>query len=129
MRRRLRKFLPIVMLALAVQILAPIAACWAAGIATSDPLAALGAAAICHDAAGAAGNQADQPDQTGHHAHDGACAMCCLAHAGASLDTPNIIIAVPHRHALRVVWHSVAAELRDSRSSGHAQARGPPRLT
>ena len=129
MRRRLRKFLPIVMLALTVQILAPIAACWAAGIAASDPLASLGAAAICHDANGVAGNQADQPDQTGHHAHDGACAMCCLAHAGASMDTPNTIIAAPYRHALRVLWHDVTPQLRDSRSSGHAQARGPPRLT
>ena len=129
MRRRLRKFLPIVMLALAVQILAPIAACWAAGIAASDPLASLGAAAICHDAGGAAGDQADQSDQNGHHAHDGACAMCCLAHAGASMDTPNTIIAAPYRHALRVVWHDVTPQLRDSRSSGHAQARGPPRLT
>jgi len=129
MRRRLRKFLPIVMLALAVQILAPIAACWAAGIAASDPLAALGAAAICHDANGVAGNQAGQPDQTGHHAHDGACALCCLGHASASLDTPNTAMAAPYRHPLRVVWHDVTPQLRDSRSSGHAQARGPPRLT
>jgi hypothetical protein len=126
MRRRLRKFLPIVMLALAVQILAPIAACWAAGIAASDPL---GAAAICHDASGAAGNQADQPDQTGHHAHDGACAMCCLAHAGASLDTPNTVIAAPYRHPLRVVWQDVTRQLRDARSSGHAQARAPPSIS
>jgi hypothetical protein len=129
MRRRLRKFLPIVMLALAVQILAPIAACWAAGIAASDPLAALGAAAICHDAGGGAGNQADQPDQTGHHAHDGACAMCCLAHAGASLDTPNTAIVAPYRHPLRVDWQDVARQLRDARSSGHAQARAPPSIS
>ena len=122
MRRRLRKFLPIVMLALAVQILAPIAACWAAGIAASDPL---GAAAICHDAGGA-GNQADPSDRTGHRAHDGACALCCLGHAGASMDTPNTIAAVPYRHSLRVVWRDVVAELRDARSSGHAQARAPP---
>ena len=38
MRRRLKNFLPIVLIALAVQIVAPIAACWAAGIAASDPL-------------------------------------------------------------------------------------------
>lgn len=129
MRRRLRKFLPIVMLALAVQILAPIAACWAAGIAASDPLAALGAAAICHDANGVAGNQADQPDQTGHHAHDGACALCCLGHASASLDTPSTAMAIPYRHPLRVVWQDVTPQLRDSRSSGHAQARAPPAIS
>ena len=38
MRRRLRNFIPIVLMALAVQILAPIGACWAASIAASDPL-------------------------------------------------------------------------------------------
>ncbi|HEY3678961.1 MAG TPA: DUF2946 domain-containing protein [Bradyrhizobium sp.] len=128
MRRRLRKFLPIVMLALAVQILAPIAACWATGIAVSDPLAALGAAAICH-ASGEADNQANQPDQSGHHAHDGACALCCLAHAGASMDTPKTVSAEPFRHSLRVVWHDVASELRDSRTGGHPQARGPPSIS
>ena len=129
MRRRLREFLPIVMLALAVQILAPIAACWAAGIAASDPLAALGAAAICHDASGGAGNPTDQPDQTGHHAHDGACALCCLVHAGAALDAPDTIVAIPYRHPLRVVWQDVTRQLRDSRSSGHSQARAPPSIS
>ncbi|HEX3991285.1 MAG TPA: DUF2946 domain-containing protein [Acetobacteraceae bacterium] len=126
MRRRLRKFLPIVMLALAVQILAPIAACWAAGVAVSDPL---GAAAICHDVGGQADNQGNQPDQSGRHAHDGTCALCCLAHAGASMDTPKTATAEPFRHSLRVVWHDVASELRDSHTSGHAQARGPPSIS
>jgi len=123
MRRRLRKFLPIVMLALSVQILAPIAACWAAGIAASDPL---GAAAICHTAGSETDNPANQPDQTGHHGQGSACALCCLAHAGTSLDTPSTIIAAPYRHSLRVLWQDVALELRDSRTSGHAQARAPP---
>ena len=45
MRRRLRKFFPIVLIALTVQIFAPIGACWAASIAASDPLHA---AIICH---------------------------------------------------------------------------------
>ena len=129
MRRRLRKFLPIVMLALAVQILAPIAACWAAGIVVSDPLAALGAAAICHDTSGQVDNQANRPDQSGHYAHDGACALCCLAHAGASMDMPKTANAEPFRHSLRVVWRNVAPELRDSRTSGHTQARGPPSIS
>jgi hypothetical protein len=126
MRRRLRKFLPIVLIALAVQILAPIAACWAAGIAAADPSAG---AAICHDASGQAGNQTDQPDPPGHRAHDSACGLCCLAHAGTALDTPTTAVAVPYRHALRVVWHDVALELRDSRTGGHAQARGPPSIS
>ena len=62
--RRLKNFLPIVLIALAVQIFAPIGACWAASIAASDPLAG---AVICHgDGAPGAG----QTDQTGHRAHD-----------------------------------------------------------
>ena len=60
MRRRLRNFLPIVLIALMVQILAPIAACWAASIAASDPLHA---AIICQDAA-----STDGPDRPGRSA-------------------------------------------------------------
>ena len=126
MRRRLRKFLPIVMLAVAVQILTPIAACWAAGIAASDPLAV---ATICHDTAGPPDNQADQPGHTGNPVHDGACALCCLAHAGTSLDTPATTAVEPYRHPLRVVWQDVTSELQDSRGGGHAQARGPPAIS
>ena len=51
MRRRLGKFLPIVLIAVLVQIFAPIGATWATSIALSDPLRA---AAICH------GNAASQ---------------------------------------------------------------------
>jgi hypothetical protein len=114
-------------LALVVQILAPIAACWAAGIVASDPLRDFGAAAICHG-----GGQADhQPGPTGDHIHDGACALCCAAaHAGTSPDTPSATtVAEPSRHSLRVVWQDIASELRDSRTSGHAQARAPPTIS
>jgi len=91
MRRRLRKFLPIVLIALTVQIFAPIAACWAASIAASDPL---GAALIC---SGGGGSAAGHTGQTGdRRVHDGACSICCVAHAGASADTPQIaVLAVP----------------------------------
>jgi hypothetical protein len=128
MRRRLRKFLPIVLIALMVQILAPIGACWAASIAASDPLAA---ATICRDGAAAASGQADsQTDQSGgHHMHDGACCMACGSHAPASIDTPHTAIAVPYRHILRVVWHDTALTLAAFRSGAHAQARAPPSIS
>jgi Protein of unknown function (DUF2946) len=123
MRRRLRKFLPIVLIALAVQILAPIAACWAAVIAVSDPLHA---AVICHDDAAQTGNPVDQTG--GPRAHDGACSLCCAVHAGASLDAPQTAAAIPSRQSLRVVWREVAPELLGSRAGSHAQARAPPQL-
>lgn len=124
MRRRLRNLLPIVLIALTVQILAPIGACWAASIAASDPLHA---APIC---SGGMASATDQTDQTGEHrAHDGACAMCCVAHAGGSLDTPQATFASPLRLPDRVVWLDAVPDLFGSRTGSHAQARAPPLLT
>jgi Protein of unknown function (DUF2946) len=126
MRRRVGKFLPIVLIALMVQIFAPIGATWAASIAASDPLHA---AVICHG--DAAQGQTDQSGQTGQpRAHDGACSMCCLAHAGASVDTPQTAaVASLYRHAERVVWRDATPDLFGSRTGSHAQARAPPLLT
>jgi hypothetical protein len=107
-----------------VQILAPIAACWAAGIAVSDPLAA---AVICHDHTAQAGGGSDQP--AGHHAHDGSCSLCCAAHAAASADTPRTTIAAPYRSALRVLWHDAAVTLPGCQTGSHAQARAPPSIS
>ena len=123
MRRRVGRFLPIVLVAMMVQIFAPIGATWAASIAVSDPLQA---APICHG--DAAQGQADQSGHTGQpRAHDGACSMCCLAHAGASLDTPHMaVVTVPCRHADRVLWREAAPDLFASRTGSHAQARAPP---
>ena len=128
MRRRLRKFLPIVLIALTVQILAPIAACWAASIAASDPLHA---AVICHDTASIQGQTSNQGDQTGQPgAHDGCCSVCGVAHAGALLDTPQTsAVAAPYFQFKRVVWFDTAPDLFGSRTGSNAQARAPPQLT
>ena len=124
MRQRLQTYLPAFLLALMMQIIAPIGASWAMASALSDPLAAFGSAAICH----IAGEKTDsQSDQTSHHVRDGACALCCLvAHAGASLDTSKIAVAVPYRSSLAVIWHKAAQNLRDSETGRHAKARAPP---
>jgi hypothetical protein len=122
MRRRFAKFLPIVLIALAVQILAPIGACWAAAVAVSDPLLAT---EICHsDPASIAG----QTDQSGEHrGHDGACSICCAAQAGASVDTPQAVsVAGPYRDVARVVWRDHSLALSKFRSGSNAQARAPP---
>jgi Protein of unknown function (DUF2946) len=122
MRRRLEKFLPIVLIALMVQILAPIGACWAAALAASDPLTA---AEICYTDPGQGSGAGDQSGQ--HHAHDGACAICCAAQASAALETPQpTIIAAPYRDAAAVVWHQQAEDLRLSRVGSNTQARAPP---
>jgi hypothetical protein len=120
MRRRLWKFLPIVLMALAVQIFAPIGACWAASIAASDPLYG---APICSGDVSGSGHT----DQTGgQHAHDGACSQCCTAQAAASLDAPQNAVATPWRQSVAVVWFDGAPDLFSSRTGAHAQARAPP---
>ena len=99
MRRRFAKFLPIVLIALAVQILAPIGACWAAAVAVSDPLLA---AEICHSDPASVSGQTDQSGE--HRGHDGACSICCAAQAGASVDTLQAVtVAAPYRDVARVV--------------------------
>jgi hypothetical protein len=129
MRRRLQKFLPIVLIALVVQILAPIAACWAAGIAASDPLgSALGSAFICHDTAVGSPAQSDQGGD--HRSHKGACSICCIAQAATVVDTPQqMVVTAPYRQPTLVIWRDQAPDLPGARAGFIAQARAPPQLT
>ncbi|MEK9281431.1 MULTISPECIES: DUF2946 domain-containing protein [unclassified Bradyrhizobium] len=125
MRARLQKFLPIVLIALVMQVLAPIAACWAAGQAVADPL---GTAVICHSTSE---QGAGLDDQTGAPAgHAGACALCCLAQANASLDSPlQATFSIPFRHAESLVWHDAADHLAAPDRGSTAQARAPPQFS
>ena len=120
MRRRLGKFLPIVLIAVLVQIFAPIAATWAASIAASDPLHA---AAICHGNAASVPNSSDQSGQP--RAHD-CCSVCNVVHTGGPVDAPQAGVTTPWRHAVRVAWLAMAPDLFSSRAGSHAQARAPP---
>lgn len=124
MRARLQKFLPLVLLALAMQVLAPIAACWATGLAIADPLSA---GVICHSAS----EQGGLNDQNGAPtAHAGACALCCLAQANASLDSPTpAALSIPVRHAERVAWHPADASAIAAPTGSGAQARAPPQFS
>jgi hypothetical protein len=124
MRRRLERFLPIVLIAVLVQIFAPIGATWAASIAASDPLRA---AAICHGDAASAPNQSDPSGQP--RAHDGCCSVCNVVQSGAPVDVPRLAAATPTRVAVRVIWLDAIAGLSGSRAGFHAQARAPPALS
>jgi hypothetical protein len=124
MRRRLKNFFPIVLIALVVQIFAPIGACWAASIAASDPLAG---AVICH---GNAASTSAPSDQTGHRAHDGCCSVCSVLSTGAPVDVPQIAEAISiDRAHVRVAWIELTPDRFGSRAGSHAQARAPPLLT
>jgi DUF2946 family protein len=118
MRQRLQALLPIVLIALMVQILAPIGVAWAAAAAASDPLAGI---EICH-------SQADSPppgEPHGARDHD-ACALCCAA-AAPALDTPGATTAAtPLRDEAAVVWSARIARSSVARSASNTQARAPP---
>ena len=122
MRRRLQRFLPIVLIAMAVQILAPIAACWATAVVASDPLQSV---EICHSAPGGAPGPGDRSG--GQPAHDGMCAVCCALHAIPTIDTPQqTALAIPYRQTAPVVWTGFAPRYSPSRAGSNAQARAPP---
>lgn len=122
MRERLKKFLPIVLMALAVQVFAPIAACWAAGVATSDPLAV---AIICHGNGGAGAGQGDQSGIPG--AQNGCCVLCGVLHTGAPVEPPQVAIGFSFdRQVTTVVWLDLALDLPTSRAGSPEQARAPP---
>jgi len=124
MRKRLKNFLPIVLIALLVQIIAPIGACWAASIAASDPLAG---AVICH---GNAPSTSGQSDQAGHRAHDGCCSACNVLQTGAPVDIPTTAEAISvDRRQARVVWVEFTPDRFASRAGSHAQARAPPAIS
>jgi hypothetical protein len=122
MRKRLNKFLAIVLIALMVQILAPIAASWAAAMVAADPL---GAAEICHNLP--APDPAQSDPNADHRAHDGTCPICCVVQAGASLLTPQAVVVAPlYRMAASLVWHDATSNLATSRPGSNSQARAPP---
>lgn len=124
MRQRLKNFLPILLMALLVQIFAPIGACWAAGIAASDPF---GAAVICH---GNTGSTSDSSDSSGQRAHDGCCSVCSVLQTGAPVDVPESAVAEAIlRIAAPVVWYGFETRLQHARIGSNAQARAPPTIS
>lgn len=124
MRRRLQRYLPVVLLALLVQIIAPVAACWAAASVISDPI---GAAEICHSDPAAPTTQGDAGSLPGQH---GTCWICFAAQASASFDAPRpLAFALPYRHAAQVAWGDHAPQLSALPARSHAQARAPPTLS
>ncbi|WP_315720427.1 MULTISPECIES: DUF2946 family protein [unclassified Bradyrhizobium] len=118
MRQRLQAFLPIVLIALVVQILAPIGGAWASVSAASDPLRGV---EICH-------SQPDSAPADDDSSKRGcsSCALCCLVQPVA-LDDPDLsVVDVPEQASHVVVWRAMAPLLRAARAWSLAQARAPP---
>src|SRR5436309_5736872 len=121
MRRRLKSCLPFVLIAILVQIYAPIGATWAATIAAADPLRA---APICHGGTTADPARSDPSGQP--RAHEGCCSICSVVGSAAPIDTPQASFAAPTRPAARIIWREAAPDLFSSRAGSRPRARAPP---
>ncbi len=119
-RRRSEWLLPVALLALLLQIAAPIAASWFTAAALADPLAI---AEICHSDPDAA--PADQGHDRNACAVD--CLICCVSHAGGVLDAPQApTLSVPRPTISRIAWLGHSLVITRVRAGSNAQARAPP---
>jgi DUF2946 family protein len=119
MRRRLEFFIPIVLFALLVQVMAPIGAFCAVAQAVSDPLASL-----CSGMTAADGQSmpAHAPSD-----HAGCCAFCAAGHSGsAAIDPPMPVFVNLQRQYHRVVWLEAIEIISTAQVGSNAQARAPP---
>jgi hypothetical protein len=122
MRRRLELLIPIVLLAIAVQLFAPIAAFRAFADAVNDPLYM---ASICSDMGAAADDAQSAPAKTQHHNGD-CCAFCAGGHGGGTALQPPPVFVTLQRQYQRLAWLEAAEAMPTARVGSNAQARAPP---
>lgn len=120
MRRRLEVFIPIVLLSIMVQLLAPIGAFRVVAHAVSDPLYL---ATIC---SGMASSQDASPTTPAKHGAN-CCGFCSVGHGAAvAVDPPPLIYVVLQRQYRLIAWLEAAVPMPPARAGSHAQARAPP---
>jgi Protein of unknown function (DUF2946) len=126
MRRRLEVFIPIVLLSILVQSLAPIAAFRVVAYAASDPIYM---ASICSGMASSPDDARTAPAKT-QHDHGDCCVFCAAGHGGSiAVDPPPLIFVSLQRHYQRISWLEAADPMPTVRVGSNAQARAPPQLT
>jgi Protein of unknown function (DUF2946) len=124
MRRRLELFIPIVLFAVLVQLMAPIGAFRAVAHAVSDPLAM---ASICLEM-----TTAERQTMPSHapNAHVDCCAFCAAGHGGSvAIDPPTPVFVTLQRQYQRVVWLAPTDAISTVRVGSNTQARAPPILS
>jgi hypothetical protein len=121
MRKRLGRLVPIVMVAVLVQLFAPIAIMRMAAAAASDPLAGM---VICSDRGEA--HAANSSEQGKAHAHGMCCPLCALAQVASPVTHPPAPYIAIQRSYRRVAWLEAPSIVSAARSSSPPQARAPP---
>jgi hypothetical protein len=124
MRRRLGIFIPIVLLAILVQLIAPISLFRVVANAISDPLYM---ATIC---SGMASGEHSPADRNGEHDHGDCCSVCGAGLSGAvAVNAPPLIFVTLQRQFQRVTWLEAAHPTPATRVGSNAQARAPPQAS
>ena len=122
MRRRLAALVPILLLSIMVQLLAPIGAFRVVAQAVSDPLYL---ATICSGLASAQDASQTTTVKPQHGAN--CCGFCSVGHGGAvAVDPPPLIFVVLQRQYRLIEWLEAADHMPPVRAGSHAQARAPP---
>jgi len=119
---RTRATLPVFLIALLMQILAPASA----GMAMARAMAAdpLGAAPICASGQ-SAGDRRETPEAPARH--DDCCQLCHFAQAGAALPVPlPQRLDPPEPLTSHVRWNVAVARGSGAKRYYHAPARAPP---
>ena len=126
MRRRLELFIPIVLLAVLVQLLAPIAAFRMVAYATSDPLYM---ASICSGMMSSDDASHTAPAKAPHD-NGNCCAVCAAGYGGAvAIDPPPLVFVSLQRQYQLVSWLEPADPIPALRIGSNTQARAPPTLS
>jgi hypothetical protein len=118
MRKRLGRLIPIVMIAVLVQLFAPIAMMHAAAAASSDPLSGI---VIC-----SGGHDGTSSDTAPSAAHTNCCPLCVVAHVVPTLDHPVAPHVAIQRVYQRVAWLESRTSFRSGGIDDRPHARGPP---
>jgi hypothetical protein len=126
MRRRLEAIIPIVLLAMMVQLLAPIAAFRVVADAVSDPLLM---ASTCSEMASSQAGLHTAPAKSQHHGNN--CgAICAAGHGGAvAVDPPPVVFVTLQRQYQQFKWLEAAEPMPTLRVGSNAQARAPPSIS
>ncbi|QWG15779.1 DUF2946 domain-containing protein [Bradyrhizobium sediminis] len=125
MRRRLEVIIPIVLLSILVQVIAPIGAFRAVAHAASDPLYM---ASICSGMASTAYDAQTAPASAQHDRGD-CCAFCAGTGSGNALEPPPLIFVSLQRQYQRMSWLQAADPMPALRVGSNAQARAPPTIS
>ena len=121
MRRRLEAFIPFVLLAVLVQVMAPIAAFRVVAYAATDPLYM---ASIC---SGMTSTPDAETAPATQHAHADCCAFCGIGHGGGvAIEPPPLIFVTLQRQYQRLSWLEAADVMPTVRVGSNTQARAPP---